>query len=348
VNRDWDALPQRPDEADFAQLLAVLSGGVPVRPTLFEFYLNARLYRRAVPGPEPADDYTGYRRRALAFHRLGYDYSTLMIPGFTLAEGIVRPQKETYSLDAGSVIRSRADFDAFAWPDPDRADYGMLERLAADLPPGMKLIPYSPNGVLENVIDLMGYQALCIRLLEDRQLVEDVFAEVGERLLRYYSRAVRHDCVGACLANDDWGFNTSTLLSPEALRQLVFPWYRRIVEAAHAAGKPVILHSCGYFEEIIEDVIEDLRFDGRHSYEDQIVPVEEAYDRFHGRIAILGGIDVDFICRSSPEDVYRRARDMLERAAENGGFALGTGNSVPDYMPDANFLALIRAALDLR
>jgi uroporphyrinogen decarboxylase len=39
---------------------------------------------------------------------------------------------------------------------------------------------------------------------------------------------------------------------------------------------------------------------------------------------------------------------MLERTAGRGGYALGTGNSVPDYVPDENYLAMIRAALDLR
>jgi len=130
------------------------------------------------------------------------------------------------------------------------------------------------------------------------------------------------------------------------LRRLVFPWYQRIVELVHSVGKPVILHSCGYFEEIMEDIIVDMGFDGRHSYEDQIMPVEEAYEKYHRRIALLGGIDVDFICRSSPEEVYGRARGMLERAADRGGYALGTGNSVPEYVPDANYFALIRAALD--
>jgi uroporphyrinogen decarboxylase len=344
----WDVVPQRTDEADFDQLLAVLRCTEPGRPTLFEFYLNDRIYRRVVPGPDPSDDLSRYRRRNLAFHRLGYDYSTLMIPGMSFSEGIVRPQKETYSLNAGSVIRSRRDFDRFDWPDPGRADYGILDRLAEDLPKGMKLIPYSPNGVLENAIDLVGYEALCALLMEDRPLLEDVFTEVGDRLLRYYTHAARHGSVGACLANDDWGFNTSTLLAPDALRELVFPWYKRIVEVVHSAGKPVILHSCGYFEEIIEDVIEDLGFDGRHSYEDQIVPVETAYDSSKGRIAVLGGIDVDFLCRSSPEDIYARSEAMLDRSSGTGGYALGTGNSVPEYMPDANFFALIRAALDRR
>ncbi len=35
------------------------------------------------------------------------------------------------------------------------------------------------------------------------------------------------------------------------------------------------------------------------------MPVEEAYDRYHSRIAILGGIDLDFVCRSTPEQIYQ-------------------------------------------
>jgi uroporphyrinogen decarboxylase len=345
---DWNEVPTRPDQADFSQLLSVLRNEAPARPTLFEFLLNDRLYSRIVPGPEPSDEEGRWRRSALAFFRLGYDYAVILVPGMSFAETIVRRKKETYSLNEGSVIRTRKEFDAFAWPEPSRADYGILERLGRDLPPGMKLIPYAPNGVLENVIDLVGYEALCYMLAEDPHLAEDVFQQVGERLLEYYAAVLRSDSVGACFANDDWGYQTSTLLSPDALRRLVFPWYRRIVEIAHAAGKPVILHSCGYYEEIIEDIIGDMGFDGRHSYEDQIMPVEDAYERLCGRIAVLGGIDVDFICRSGPEEVYSRARSMLERASERGGYALGTGNSVPEYVPDENYFALLRAALDHR
>jgi uroporphyrinogen decarboxylase len=99
---------------------------------------------------------------------------------------------------------------------------------------------------------------------------------------------------------------------------------------------------------MIEDIIQDMHFDGRHSYEDKIIPVEEAYEKYHDRIAIIGGIDVNFMCESTPGKVYGRSKAMLERVSERGGFALGTGNSVPEYMPEENFFALIRAALDLR
>lgn len=345
---DWMEIPQRRDKPNFNNLLTILRCQVPERPTLFEFILNDQLLSRLVPGPEPSDHTAHMRRTIAGFYRLGFDYAAVQVPGFSFKDSIVRRMAKSVSLNEGAVIHSRQDFDTFPWPDADVASYDIFDQLAQDLPKGMKLIPYSPDGVLENVINLMGYENLCYMLVDDPQLVEDVFAQVGTRLVRYYERAVCYDCVGACIANDDWGFKTSTLLSPATMRRLVFPWHKRIVEVCHATGKPVILHSCGYFEKIIEDIIEDIKFDGRHSYEDNIMPVEMAYERYHDRIGIMGGIDVDFICRSKPEEVYQRSKLMLERVAGSGSYALGTGNSVPDYMPDASYFALIRAALDLR
>jgi uroporphyrinogen decarboxylase len=47
----------------------------------------------------------------------------------------------------------------------------------------------------------------------------------------------------------------------------------------------------------MEDLIEDVGIDGKQSYEDAIIPVTEAYRQYADRISILGGIDVDFLCR---------------------------------------------------
>jgi uroporphyrinogen decarboxylase len=75
------------------------------------------------------------------------------------------------------------------------------------------------------------------------------------------------------------------------------------------------------------------------------MPVEEAYERWGGRIAILGGMDVDFMVRATPAEIIRRSKLMLGRAAGRGGYALGTGNSVPEYIPDENYFAMTSAAL---
>jgi uroporphyrinogen decarboxylase len=241
----WTETPQRSDEADFGNLLAVLRREAPDRPTLFEFILNEDLYCMVVPGPEPTDPASSLRRIIRTYHALGYDHATMQAPGFTFLTGMERRKGQTVSQNEGALIHNRQDFDRFQWPDPDVAYYEILDEVAEDVPKGMKLIPFSNNGVLENTINLLGYESLCYLLVDDPQLLEDVFAEVGSRLLRYYQHIIPYDIVGAVVANDDWGFNTNSLLAPADMRRLIFPWYRQIVEAAHQVGKPVILHSCG-------------------------------------------------------------------------------------------------------
>jgi len=207
----------------------------------------------------------------------------------------------------------------------------------------MKLIPFSLDGILENTISVIGYESLCFLLYEDIKLVTDVFAEVGKRIRSYYDRLTQFAEVGAILLNDDWGFASQTMINPKYLRSFVFPWYKDIVATAHARGKAAILHSCGYYQEILPDIIA-IGFDGRHSYEDKIVPVEQAYEDLNGKLAVLGGIDVGFMANAAPDEIYMRCRAMLEQTRTRGGYALGSGNSIPDYISNKNYLALLRAA----
>ncbi len=332
---------------DFGNLLKVLSCEAPSRPTLFEFFLNGPLYRKLAAQTgldvDTAPDWLIVQR---AFLAAGYDYATTHLPGFVFPAH-ERAHASTVSLNEGAVIADRSSFDAYTWPDPADAEYAFLDEAAATLAPGMKLVVPGPGGVLENVIKLTGYEPLCMMIADDEQLVFDLFEQVGTGLAAMYERAAPHPAVGACISNDDWGFKSQTMLSPPDMRRFVFPWHELIVEKIHAAGKPAILHSCGYYGEIIDDVIDSMGYDGRHSYEDAIEPVEQAYETQKGRIAVMGGIDVDFVCRRPPEEVYERSAAMLDRTAA-GGFALGTGNSVPEYVPEAGYLAMIRAALDRR
>lgn len=329
-------------QPNFNNLLKVVRREAPDRPTLFELFMNGPLYERLAGRPRPGTKNTAEEVVFLAeaFAKAGYDYAT--VHGSQFDFGVWREeQKETVSLNDSAGMTSRRAFDEYPWPDPEVADYSKLALAAPHLPEGLKLLVMGPGGVLENVTALTGYDNLCFLLYDDPDLVRDIFNAVGERLLRYYELAVKYDAVGALMSNDDWGFNTQTFLAPEQMKQYVYPWHKKIVEAGHRAGKPVLLHSCGNFDLAMEDVIELLGYDAKHSYEDAILPVEDSYERWGHRIAILGGMDVDFIIRSEPAEIQRRCRAMLERTRERGGYALGTGNSVPEYIPQEHYLAMI-------
>ena len=62
-------------------------------------------------------------------------------------------------------------------------------------------------------------------------------------------------------------------------------------------------------------------------------------------IALLGGIDLDFLCRSEPEAIRERVRDTLNICLPGGGYCLGTGNSVANYIPLDNYLAMLDEGL---
>jgi len=324
---------------DFDQLLTVLRGGEPDRPVLFELPVNGELIKRfAEPGvPE---DWSGAASRylALAWRNLGYDYMLCRGGrGFGFPSG-EREKASSVSMNEGAVITDRATLEAYDWRDPERADYSALD--APPLPEGMQLIVWGPGGVLENAVSLVGYERLCYLSLDDPELLDDVFGEIGSRLVRYYELCAGYEAVGALMANDDWGFKTQTMFRPDDMRRWVISWHTRIAEVIHAAGKPAILHSCGNLTAVMDAVIGTIGYDAKHSFEDEIMPIEDVYERWGDRIAILGGIDVDFLCRATPEQIQRRCRAMLERAGGRGGYALGSGNSIPSYVPQENYIAM--------
>jgi uroporphyrinogen decarboxylase len=246
----------------------------------------------------------------------------------------------------GGVIRDRASFEAYPWQDPENDDWSIFDRLKPHVPDGMRLMVFSNGGVLENLISLVGFEDLCFIMEDEPDLARDLADAIGSRLLRFYQLAMEKPIIGTAVVNDDWGFKTQPFLAPEQMREFITPWHRRMAQVIHDAGRPAILHSCGELKLLWDDIIEDLKFDGKHSYEDAILPVEQAYEKYGRRIAIMGGIDLDFLCRSTPDEIHRRCKAMIERTLPRGGYALGSGNSIPDYVPLENFAAMRRAALE--
>lgn len=332
---------------NFDNFLKLLKCEKPERATLFELFLNDELYGRLAGKEYKSSDNEINRYEIIikAFANAGYDYATVYGSDITFETAReAHENTKTISLNEGAVITDLESFKKYEWPDPDSYDYSRLEKLRTALPEGMKLMVMGPGGVLENVISLVGYEQLCYMIIDDPSLADAVFTEVGRRLIRYYEISAPFDSVGMLMSNDDWGFKGQTMLSVDDMRRYVFPWHKKIVEAIHASGKPALLHSCGNLSAVMGDIVDDMKYDAKHSYEDNIQPIEEIYEMWGGKIAILGGIDVDFICRSTPQEIFNRSRAMLERTANRGGYALGSGNSIPYYVPEENYLAMIAAA----
>lgn len=252
----------------------------------------------------------------------------------------------TEGSEAHVVIANRKDFDSYPWPDESNPiEFSHFETVASLLPDGAKIVGGVCAGPYEWVSQMMGTIGLSYALVDDPELVELVFGKIGSLHASAVRQLATMDFIGALRQGDDLGFKTSTFLSPDLLRQLVFPIYKRMVALAHAQNKPFILHSCGNLEAVYDDLIDDCKIDAKHSFEDIILPVAEFKKRYSNRVTALGGLDVDVICRSTEDEVRAYARKQIEACFADGFWALGTGNSLTDYMPVENYIAVLEEGL---
>jgi len=239
-------------------------------------------------------------------------------------------------------ITSWKEFEAYPWPDPHKAATTHVDWFSENLPEDMCIILSGGFAhFCEYLTWLMGYETLCYALYDQRDLVKaisdkliEIFTVVGQRMLQY-------ERVKIVWGSDDLGFRGATLISPEDLREFVLPGHKLMAKMTHDAGLPYLLHACGNLEQIMPDLIDDVQIDGKHSFEDTIESVMDAKKLYGDRIALLGGIDVDFLCRANEDEIRRRVRETLEVCVPGGGYCLGTGNSVANYIPVENYLTML-------
>ena len=299
----------------------------------------------------PTDDFYELRKQVVLQRYLGYDYVTCGL------ENLPMPTAGTQIEDTASNKRSGGrtfmeehkgpittweEFNRYPWPDVAHAVSRSLEWFSQNLPDDMCIIGSGLFGhFAEYITWLMGYETLCYALYDQRDLVQAIYQRVMELSVPALKQTLSFDRVKVVWGSDDMGFRSGTLISPDDLREFVLPGHKRMAELCHAAGIPYILHSCGKLHTIMDELIDDVHIDGRHSFEDTIEPITAAKQRWGSRVALLGGLDLDFMCRSNEESVRQRVRDTLEVCLPGGGYCLGTGNSVANYIPINNYLAML-------
>lgn len=117
---------------------------------------------------------------------------------------------------------------------------------------------------------------------------------------------------------DDLGYKSSTLLSPTDTREMIIPQYKPIVDLVHSYKKPFLLHSCGKIFDVMDDLIDKI------------------------------GIDVDVVCNYSKPELKEYILDVIAKCENHGGFAVGTGNSIPAYVSAQNYMNMIEIVREYR
>ena len=347
--------PVQPDWSGFVDCM--LRQGTPERVHHIELFLDAEVQEEIcrryglLDGLDSTDPFFDLQRQIRVQRHLGYDYVRASL------ENLEMPLNRATAIDTAALQRDGGrrymdehrgpitnwdEFHAYPWPDVSKATTRALDWYSEHLPDDMCIIGSGGFAhFAEYLTWLMGYESLCYALYDQRDLVSAIRDRLTAMFEASLALMLQYDRLRIVWGSDDMGFRSATLISPDDLREFVLPGHKLMAKMSHETGRPYLLHACGNLREIMEDLIEDVQIDAQHSFEDTIVDVIE-WKRIYGRrIGILGGIDVDFMCRASAEQVRERVRATLDACMPGGGYCLGSGNSVANYIPVANYLAMV-------
>jgi len=358
----WRHVPVKNPKPNAQEFIDILMGRTPQRRTpLVEYIVDDFVMRPIVVnllGREwvtPRGDresLKAYLDNFIEFwYRMGYDFVRIEI-GLPFRENrLVAPdpvsdKQRAWADEHRGAISNWEDFERYPWPRVEDIDFFPLEYINENLPEGMGLISSHGDGIFEHLSWIMSLEGLSLALYDDPELVQAVSDRIGELITKFYEHLLQLENLIAVFPGDDMGFRSGTLVSPEALRKYCLPWHKKWAEMAHQRGLPYFLHSCGNVLAIMDDLINDVGIDGKHSFEDAIITAEEFQRLYGDRIAVLGGVDLNILSAATPEKVRQRTRQLIETCGAKGRFAIGSGNSIPTYVPVENYLAMIDEALD--
>jgi len=337
---------------DYHNILDAAENRVPKRLPLYEHLISDSIMEQAL-GTKfvclyETDKDAYFHEYCRFFREMGYDTVS-----YECCVGDTLPGSGALGRHIKGIIQTREDFEKYPWDTlEDRyfETYGAnWEALRRQMPEGMKAIGGIGNGVFECVQDLVGFEDLCYMQADDPELFADMFKTVGDLLVKLWKRFLREygDIYCVCRTGDDLGFKSSTMLRAQDVREHIVPVYAKIAEAVHAAGKPYLLHSCGCIFNVMEDLIA-AGINAKHSNEDQIAPFPVWVEKYGDRIGNFGGIDTDAVCRLPREEMTTYILEVIRACEGHGGFAFGSGNSIPDYVPVDQYLHMLHVVREYR
>ena len=135
----------------------------------------------------------------------------------------------------------------------------------------------------------------------------------------------------ADLIGHDGNFD-SMLMPPPVFRRYFLPFFQRLCEAAHRAGKVVVTHDDGRSEDLM-GLIQESGFDAAEAFTPPPMTrrgVAEARRAWGDDVAIWGGIAANMLPERIADDEFEsHVRQTMAEAEGLDGFILGLGDNIP-------------------
>lgn len=245
------------------------------------------------------------------------------------------------------------DIENHSWPnmaDPQRIA-GLRELAEECRRDGFAVMIKSPfAGIFEMAQRIVGMENCLLMMAGEKRVAGALFEKLLELKLAFWNMALPRlaDVVDVMAEFDDYGTQTSQLISPRMFREQIKPHLKTLFDCIKrlAPDAKRFFHSCGSVRPLIPDFIEigveilnpvHVRASGmdpgalKHDFGDELV--------FWG-----GGVDTQGVLPSgTPGDVRDDVRRNVEALAPGGGYVFSSVHNIQPDVPPQNVVAMWEA-----
>ena len=242
-------------------------------------------------------------------------------------------------------VRTRQDFEKLIMPgDADIEEHLKYIREYKKAVSGTKIgVAVLFGALFQTVYEfLFKMNDFMLLIYDDRDFIEEVL-EVSTRYWVKFVKAVIKEGVDIMYPADDIAYKSGLFIRPEIFKPMWLPRVKRIFGPILNAELPILFHSDGKLDEIIEDLI-DAGITCLTPMDPYGIDYRDYKKRYGHRVALHGNIDIeDPLVEGSPQDVQRDVKEHMDVLKPGGGYVAGSSHSIVNYIPHENFVSMINA-----
>lgn len=163
------------------------------------------------------------------------------------------------SMETGIMFDDICDWEKYVTiPDLDQLDWEGCAKANAEFLNTDKVIQSTIfTGYFERLISFVGFENASLALIDEDE--QEHVHKLFDKLTEFYIDVIRHlhkyFNVEIVELHDDWGNQRSLMFSVNTHREMILPYIKRVVDAAHAEGVCIEQHSCGKIEALMPNII---------------------------------------------------------------------------------------------
>jgi len=188
----------------------------------------------------------------------------------------------------------------------------------------------------------MGIEHFSLMLYDEPKFVEavlDMFADWSAKVTSVISE-IGFDVI---VISDDLAGRDGPLFSPQIIRDLVLPRYKKVVSQIKI---PWILHSDGNIHSLMDDIL-PLGMKGIANLEPGPMDIVQVKKDYGGKVCLMGNIDLHYtLTRGTPWETKKEVKQRIRQIGPGGGYLLASSNGLTAYCKPENVRAMAQAVLE--